>query len=77
MVCHSGNDIRYYYEQNGHLKENISEKQSGILDDYMIPVIKKATGYLKNKNEPDNFIQAVELNKKIIHVISGLGKKVS
>ena len=77
VICHSGDEVRFYENEKGkELVENQKIRQSNILSQYMLPVLKKATQLFKN-SEPDNFLQAVELNKKIIHVISAIRKKDS
>lgn len=77
VICHSGDEVRHYEQIKNQrmLVENHKHRQTEILSNYMLPVINKALQLLKNKNESDNFLQAVELNKKIIHVISGIQKK--
>lgn len=79
VVCHSGDEIRFYeyIKKEKVLMENTSLRLSNILSSYMLPVINKALKIIENKNEPDNFLQAVELNKKIVHVISNIRKSDS
>ncbi len=76
-ICHSGDEVRYYkYDKKiRRLEENKGLRQLNILSHYMLPVINKAVGFLKNMDQPDNFLQAVDLNKKIAHVISTIRKK--
>ncbi|MGI8892272.1 MAG: Gfo/Idh/MocA family protein [Bacteroidia bacterium] len=72
VICHSGDEVRFYEykKKESRLVENQKLRQSNILPGYMLPVVNKAIKLLKNKNEADNFLQAVELNNRIVHVIS-------
>jgi predicted dehydrogenase len=78
VICHSGDEVRFYeYRKGKGLVENQKLRQSNILSRYMMPVLSKARRLFDKKEEADNFLQAVELNKKISHVISTIRKKGS
>lgn len=72
VICHSGNDIRYYYENAGTLHEDFSERQTALLETYMLPVIKHAVNLLTKQEEQDNFIVALRLNREIFQIIEPL-----
>ncbi len=72
VICHSGNDIRYYYEQEGQLIERTAERQTGILDSYMLPVISRALSILQNQKVQDNFINSLQLNRQVLQIITTL-----
>lgn len=75
VICHSGNDIRYYFETSGNLQENLDERQTGLLDTYMLPVIKQAIKLLNKQEHEDNFMSALRLNKEILRIIEPLKSK--
>jgi len=75
IICDSGNEIRYYYNKENGFPENEQERQFGILDQYMLPVINKALSLTKNAKNGDNFIQALKMNKKMLEIIEPLKKK--
>lgn len=72
VICHSGNEIRYYYEHAGNLQENLAERQTSLLNTYMLPVVKQAVNLLTKQEEQDNFIPALRLNKEILRIIEPL-----
>jgi predicted dehydrogenase len=72
VICHSGNDIKYYYEQEGQLIERSSERQTGILDKYMLPVMSSAFSILQNQEVQDNFISSLRLNRQVLQIIKTL-----
>ena len=55
--------------------ENKTRRENNILQKYMMPVTAKALRLLESESEPDNFLQAAELNKRIINLISEIRKK--
>jgi predicted dehydrogenase len=67
VICHSGNEIRYYYDDNGNWGECIEERQTALLDTYMVPVINAAVD-LYNGNGEDNFMSSLRLNKAILEI---------
>ena len=74
VVCHSGDEIRYYVKSEGMLKENVQERQKAILDRYMVPVVDEALDlYFKRKIE-DNFISALNVNKRMLEIIELIKK---
>ena len=77
VICHSGDEVRYYEsdKKTKALLENLDRRHSGILANYMTPVIDRAVQLLGKDAEPDNFLQAVELNTRMIKLISGIRKK--
>ncbi|HEX7905936.1 MAG TPA: Gfo/Idh/MocA family oxidoreductase [Chitinophagaceae bacterium] len=77
VICNSGDELRFYeYDtKRRSLQENKTRRRSKILSRYMIPVTDKAIQMLKKKSRPDNFLQAVQLNKRIIKLIAELRKK--
>lgn len=76
VICHSGNDIRYYYENAGSLQESFEERQTALLDTYMLPVIARAINVLTKQEEQDNFIPALRLNKEMLRIIEPLKSKL-
>lgn len=72
VICHSGNEIRYYIEEEGSLKENLDARQTGLLDTYMVPVVDTAMQLLNNKDGKDNFMSSLRLNKEILGIIEPL-----
>jgi len=76
VICHSGDEIRYYKvdKQKMILQENMKSRQLNILTKYMLPVKDKGMQLLKHKNEKDNFLQAVELNKRMVRIIARTNK---
>lgn len=72
VICHSGSDIRYYYDNEGTLQEHLAERQTGLLNTYMLPVVKHAIGLLTKQEEQDNFTTALRLNKEILTIIEPL-----
>jgi hypothetical protein len=74
VICHSGNEIRYYYDDNGNWSERFNERQTALLDAYMLPVVDEAIN-LYNGNGKDNFISSLHLNKAMLNIIESLKKK--
>ena len=75
-ICRSGNEIRYYSMNNGdELEEDHSERQTDILDTYMIPVINEALDLINKKENNDNFMQALMINKRMLEIIEPLKKQ--
>jgi hypothetical protein len=72
VICHSGNDIRYYQEEEGQLKESSAERQTNILDRYMLPVMNRAVSILHNQEVQDNFITSLRLNRQVLQIIETL-----
>ena len=60
----SGGQIIQFYKENKLVwaKEN-------QLKDYMVGVLNEAFLLLKEKNKNDNFIESLELNKKMVSII--------
>lgn len=77
VICHSGNDIRYYHDIAGNLRENFDERQTALLDTYMLPVIKHAVKLLNKQEDEDNFMPALQLNKEILKIIEPLKTKLN
>jgi hypothetical protein len=79
VICHSGDEIRFYEfsKKIKALTENKKLRRSNILSRYMLPVVEKALRMAADKKEPDNFLQAVELNKRIVTILSAIRKKTS
>jgi predicted dehydrogenase len=71
VICHNGNQIRYYYDNSGNWKEQLEERQTGLLDRYMIPVIDTAIDLYNGKDE-DNFMSSLRLNRAILEAIEPL-----
>lgn len=69
VICHSGNEIRYYFEKEGSLKEYPDQRQSGLLDTYMLPVIEEAITLLNTQQRKDNFMPSLQLNKEVLQII--------
>lgn len=76
VICHSGNEIRYYYEHTGGLDENLEERQTGLLKSYMLPVIKHAIDLLNKEGQQDNFMTALRSNKEILKITEPLKQKL-
>jgi predicted dehydrogenase len=74
VICHNGNEIRYYYDNSGNWNELFEERQTGLLDRYMIPVIDTAVDLYNGKGE-DNFMSSLRLNKAILEAIEPLKTK--
>lgn len=70
VICHSGDEIRFYKSQLGTLAEDVQMRKTAILSRYMLPVISKALKCLADPDEPDNFLNSIALNKKMLHVIT-------
>lgn len=68
VICHSGNEIRYYYDDNGNWTEHLEERQTALLDSYMVPVIDRAVDLYYGNGE-DNFMSSLRLNKAILETI--------
>jgi predicted dehydrogenase len=74
VICHGGNEIRYYHDDNGAWNEHFDERQTALLDTYMLPVIDAAID-LYNGTREDNFITSLHLNKAILEIIEPLKEK--
>jgi predicted dehydrogenase len=74
VICHSGNEIRYYYDDKGNWNEHLEERQTALLDRYMVPVMDRAVD-LYNGDGEDNFISSLRLNKAILQTIDTSKKK--
>jgi predicted dehydrogenase len=74
VICHSGNEIRYYYDDSGNWNEHVEERQTALLDRYMVPVMDRAVD-LYNGNGEDNFMSSLRLNKAILEIIETFKKK--
>ncbi len=76
VICHSGDEIRYYVssKKGSQLSESKTLRQKGILKQYMLPVVKTALNLLKERKARDNFIQAAELNGRMIDLLSFVPK---
>ncbi len=69
VICHSGNDIRYYKRTaEKQLSEETSLRKENILKQYMIPLVNKAIELIKNKGA-DNFLSSAEMNKRILKAV--------
>jgi GR25 family glycosyltransferase involved in LPS biosynthesis len=71
VICHSGNEVRYYYDDKGNWNEHLGERQTALLDSYMVPVIDRAVD-LYNGNGEDNFMSSLRLNKAVLKTIEPL-----
>ena len=71
VICHSGDEIRYYApaKKGAPLSENKKLRQTGILKEYMMPVVETAQRLVKGKSDTDNFKQAAELNKRMLNLL--------
>ena len=75
-ICHSGNEIRYYsMNTEDGLEEDHGERQTDILDQYMTPVINKGLDLIDRKENNDNFMQALTMNKRMLEIIEPLKKQ--
>ena len=70
VICHSGNEIRYYCSKEKSLQE--SERQTNILDKYMIPVMNEALDLFWKRKSSDNFIAALNLNSRMLNILESL-----
>jgi predicted dehydrogenase len=76
VICRSGNEIRYYSMNDGDdLEEDQGKRQTDILDTYMIPVINEALDLVNKKENNDNFMQALMINKRMLEIIEPLKKQ--
>lgn len=78
VICHSGDEIRVYTKkENSTATMEVQElRQTAILDRYMLPVVAHALKMVVNKKDiPDNFLQAVRLNKELLKIVSTINKK--
>jgi hypothetical protein len=76
VICHSGNEIRYYTKrEDSDLREDQGERQTNILDKYMIAVIKEAIDLFNKRKTSDNFIPALMINKRMLEIIEPLKKQ--
>ncbi|MBS1620040.1 MAG: Gfo/Idh/MocA family oxidoreductase [Bacteroidetes bacterium] len=76
VICHSGDEIRYYAASKkiAPLSENKKLRQTGILKEYMLPVVEVAKYLLKKNSNADNFIQAAELNRRMVNLLPVISK---
>ena len=74
VICHSGDEIRYYKEKSGDWCEITEERQSRLLEKYMVPVIGTAVDLSHGVGE-DNFKSSLEINKAVLNIIEPLKKK--
>jgi predicted dehydrogenase len=74
VICHSGNEIRYYSKNNNVLKENLEKRQTNMLDTYMVHVISEAVDLFHKRKIEDNFIPALMINKRMLEIIEPLKK---
>lgn len=77
VICHSGDEIRYYNldKKLKTLSENKSNRRINILTKYMLSVRDKGLELLHSKNRNDNFLKAVDLNKRIVGIVTAANKK--
>ncbi len=77
VICHSGNDIRFYKIDASAkvLKEVTNQRVEGILEKYMLPIREAAKSLLTKKANIDNFKSAADLNTRIIKIINREIKK--
>lgn len=70
VICHSGNEIRYYSSSEGKgLVEVREDRQENILDNYMQPVIGEAIDLLQKTKSADNFVSSLRINEEILKII--------
>lgn len=70
VVKDRGDIIHYFQSKKKNIfEENIGMRQTNLLTSYMKPVIAKALQLQRNRKEKDNFLQALNLNKRAIKVI--------
>ena len=74
VICHSGNEIRFYKTTELGLEELAGMRQSDILDQYMVPVIREALDLFHNRKTEDNFSSALLLNRRILEIINPIKK---
>ncbi|MBB1287116.1 Gfo/Idh/MocA family oxidoreductase [Flavisolibacter sp. BT320] len=72
VVCHSGNEIRFYSDVKGNLVEQLALRQTGILDAYMLPVMQEAMALVSGTSKQDNFLSALQLNKRQLQIIESI-----
>jgi predicted dehydrogenase len=77
VICHSGDEIRYYQERNGQLIEDSSKRKTGLLKTYMLPVLDAAIHMLYNQDSQDNFISSLQINKEILQIIEPLKSQLN
>ena len=72
LICHSGNEVRYYTGAGKDLKENINERQTNLLDSYMLPVIMGALDLFHKRKGDDNFVSALNMNIRALEIIESI-----
>jgi predicted dehydrogenase len=70
VICHSGNEIRYYDNEKKSLKE--TERQTNILDKYMLPVMDEAIDLFYERKSGDNFLSALNMNLKMFNIVESI-----
>lgn len=76
VICHSGDEIRIYKPNNqGALVEDKTLRKTGILKEYMLPVIQKALHLLKGEGE-DNFLSSLQMNWRILNLLEPIKERV-
>ncbi len=61
--CFDGGNKIYIYEG-----QKLKKQLTNLLDNYMIPVMKKGVACIANDSEGDNFLTSLELNQKLLKV---------
>ena len=74
VICHSGNEIRYYSKNANSLSEDYEKRQVDILEKYMMPVINEAVDLFFKRKTEDNFMPALRINKCMLEIIEPLKK---
>lgn len=76
VICHSGDEVRYYVpsKKGSPLSENKKLRQTGIMKEYMLPVVASAKFLLKENPVTDNFQQAAGLNNRMVNLLSQISK---
>lgn len=81
-ILDSGNCIKVYEAPVGDryaIPLKINEQKSAVdcLKDYMLPVIQSACQLLKNPLQPDNYLEASELNQQLLLISKQIYGKTS
>jgi predicted dehydrogenase len=76
VICHSGDEVRIYKPRDKSvLVEDNTLRKTGILKEYMLPVIQKALRLLDGEGE-DNFLSSLSMNWRILNLLEPIKERV-
>jgi len=80
-ITESGQKIRFYIPENESFSLPLSivgnSEKLGCIDNYMIPIIDLAERCLYGECIPNNFLDSISLNKKMLEILSLSNGKIS